>query len=180
MSHSLGIPDEWASVTQVHGSTVVEARDPGNLGEADAIYTLVPGLPATVATADCVPVIVEADRAVAVIHVGWRGAVAGVIEAALETMDGAGTPPLRAAVGPAIGPCCYEVGAEVAARFPGNQSETTWGTGSVDLPGFVAGRLEGLDVWRSGRCTFTSGDLFSYRRDETTKRQVAVGWLPNG
>ena len=180
ISRALGISDDWASVTQVHGARVIEAMSTGNLGEADAIFTYRRGLPATVGTADCVPVVVEGTDVVAVIHVGWRGGVAGVVEQTLAALSASGAPAVRAAIGPAIGPCCYEVGAAVAERFPDNVSHTTWGTLSVDLPGFVAGRLEGLEVWQSGYCTFTAPNLFSHRRDETKKRQVAVGWLPNG
>ncbi len=180
MSRTLGISEHWATVTQIHGVGIVEATSAGNLGEADAIVTHTRGLPCTVATADCVPVVVEAADVVAVIHVGWRGALAGVVDQALDALNASASPPLRAAIGPAIGPCCYEVGTDVADRFPHNVSVTTWGTTSVDLPGFVAGRLEGLEIWRSRRCTYTAPDLFSYRRDQTKNRQVAVGWLPNG
>ena len=178
MSRELGIPDHWASVTQVHGSDVVEAVSPGKLGEADAIYTTVSGLPASVGYADCVPIIVEGPDVVAVIHAGWRGAAAGLVEQTLDAMTSSGHTPVRAAIGPAIGPCCYEVDDEVAAHFPFHVAETTWGSASVDLPSFVADRMNGLEVWRSAVCTFMSPDVYSYRRDRTKKRQVAVGWLP--
>jgi YfiH family protein len=180
VSGSLGITENWATVKQVHGAHAVEATVAGNLGEADAIFTGVPGLPVAVGVADCVPVIIEGPEAVAVVHAGWRGAVAGVVERALDALNDAGAPPIRAAIGPAIGPCCYEVGADVADRLPGHVSRTTWGTTSVDLPGFVAGQLVGLELWRSGDCTFTAPDLFSYRRDQTEDRQTAVAWLPAG
>ncbi len=180
MARALGISEDWATVTQIHGVGIVEATFAGNLGEADAILTHTRGLPAAVATADCVPVVIEANDVVAVIHVGWRGALAGVVEQTLDVLSASATPPIRAAIGPAIGPCCYEVGTDVADRFPDDVSSTTWGTTSVDLAGFVAGRLEGLEIWRSRRCTYTARDLFSYRRDQTDDRQVAVGWLPNG
>lgn len=179
-ARELGISAEWATVTQVHGSRVVEATAPGNLGEADAIFTARPGLPAAVAAADCVPIVLEGDSVVAVVHAGWRGAAAGVVDAAIDRLNTAGTPPRRAAIGPAIGPCCYEVGADVADRFPDHVSRTTWGSTSVDLPRFIAGSLEDLEVWRSPMCTYTSPQLHSYRRDATKQRQVAVGWLPDG
>jgi len=178
MSDSLRISHAWATVTQVHGSRVVEAAAPGPLGEADAIVTWEEGLPAAVASADCVPIVIESEEAVAVVHAGWRGAAAGVIGAALDRLEDAGTPAVRAAVGPAIGPCCYEVGDEVAGRFPGFEAETTWGTLSVDLPGYIADALGPLAVWRSRVCTFTSEGLHSFRRNATKQRQVAVGWLP--
>jgi YfiH family protein len=178
-ARSLGISPEWATVRQVHGNRVVEADAAGDLGEADAIITRRPGLPAAVATADCVPVIIEAEDAVAVVHAGWRGAAAGVVQKAAECLAGLGSVPVRAAIGPAIGPCCYEVGPEVVERFPDHAGTTSWGSPSVDLAGFVAAALGDIEIWASGECTFTSDELHSYRRDRTQLRQVAVGWLPN-
>jgi YfiH family protein len=176
----LGIAAEWAFVNQVHGADFVLATHSGRLGDADAILAARPGLPVAVATADCVPIVVEADGAVAVVHAGWRGALAGVLPAALEALQSIGCAPQRAAIGPAIGPCCYEVGKEVATRFPGFVAQTTWGARSVDIPGYLESQLAGLEVWRSNECTFTSPRLYSWRRDRTEQRQVTVGWLPNG
>ncbi len=179
VSKALGISSHWATVTQVHGARVVEAESAGALGEADAIFTLGTGLPLSIATADCVPVIIEGAEVAAVVHVGWRGAAAGVVDEVLSALDARGATPERAAIGPAIGPCCYEVGDEVAGQIPGHASRTSWGSVSVDLAGFVAERLSPLRTWRSDRCTYTAADLYSYRRDRTRKRQVAVAWLPD-
>ena len=66
----LGVPEDWAYLNQVHGSEVLLADRAGNLGEADALVVTTPGLPIMVATADCVPVIIEADGAAAVVHAG--------------------------------------------------------------------------------------------------------------
>ena len=175
----LGISADWAMTHQVHGTTVVAADGPGDLGDADALYTHRPGLPVAVTTADCVPVILEAADAVAVVHAGWRGAAGRVVSAARAALAAAGSPAIRGAVGPAIGPCCYEVGPEVLARFPGGAATTTWGTPSLDLPAVVTGELEGLDVWRSAECTACSDGYHSHRRDGTRERQVAVAWLPS-
>ncbi len=81
-------------------------------------------------------------------------------------------------MGPAIGPCCYEVGPEVAEQFAGYTSETSWGTVSVDLPGAVADMLGDLDVWRADRCTMDDADFHSYRESRTEERQVALAWIP--
>ena len=179
VSAELGIPSEWAYLNQVHGATVREANRTGNLGDGDAIVSFAPGIPIMVATADCVPVVVEAQDAVAVVHAGWRGALAGVLQQTLRRLDAAGHRPLRAAIGPAIGACCYEVGAEVAREFTGYVGETSWGAVSVDIPAYLASRLEGLEIWRSDECTFTSDRMNSWRRDRTKQRQVAVAWLPS-
>jgi YfiH family protein len=179
ISAGLGISTEWAFLSQVHGDRVVEAAAPGLLGEADGAFTTVAGLPLTVATADCVPLILEGAGVAAVVHAGWRGAAAGVLRRTRDAIAAAGHSLTRAAIGPAIGPCCYEVGDEVAALFPGFTTHTTWGTRSVDLPGYLAAQLADLTVWRSNVCTFTAGTLHSWRRDQTPHRQVAVAWLPS-
>jgi hypothetical protein len=178
LSADIGIAREWATVRQVHGGLAIEAIGSGVLGEADAVYTIRPGLPAAVFTADCLGVAIEADQGVGIAHAGWRGVVAGVVENLRTAMNAAGRTPLRAAIGPGIGPCCFEVGPEVAERFPANTSTTTWGTASVDLPAAVASRLEGLEVWQAGTCTRCSEGFFSHRRDGTPARMAAIVWLP--
>ena len=179
VARDLGVSDQWAYLDQVHSADVIHAEEPGNRGQADALLVTQPGLPVMVATADCVPVVVESDGAAAVVHAGWRGAAAGVLPAALDAMRTAGHEPNRAAIGPAIGPCCYEVGEEVASEFPNHRSTTRWGTTSIDIPGYLATQLAGIDVWRSEQCTFESDDLFSWRRDHDERRQVTVAWLPS-
>jgi len=177
ISASLGIPTDWGIVRQVHGSDVAVADTPGHLGEADGIITTRSGLPLAVATADCLPVVLSGPRGVGIAHAGWRGAAAGVVGAVRAALTAAGAPPSRAAVGPGIGPCCFEVGPEVAGRFPGRTGTTTWGTASVDLPGAVTDELDGLEVWQSGACTHHDDAFHSFRRDGTALRQVAVTWL---
>jgi YfiH family protein len=177
---ALEVSPDWAYVHQVHGAAVVTAAEPGLRGDADAIITAIDDLPLCVATADCVPVIIEGERTTAAVHAGWRGIVAGVVEATMAAIRDSGDVPLRAAVGPAIGPCCYEVGDEVLDRLAPFAAETTWGSTSVDLPAAVAARLGSLPMWQADRCTFDSEELNSYRRDRTKSRQVAVTWLPRG
>jgi YfiH family protein len=95
---------------QCHGEVVLEA-EPGLTGDGDALVLRRPGIAAVVATADCVPVIVLGEEAGAAIHAGWRGVAAGVVGRALDRL---GETARAAWIGPAIGPCCYEVGADVA------------------------------------------------------------------
>ena len=177
LARRLDIPDEWASVRQVHGNGVRRVDRAGDAGEADALWTNQSGLPLAIYTADCLGVVLVADGAVGVAHVGWRGAGAGVVTRLVEEMAEAGYPPQRAAVGPGIGPCCFEVGPEVASLFPDHVSNTTWETTSVDLTGVVAGQLEGLDVWTSGGCTRHGRDWFSHRADGTAARMATIGWI---
>jgi YfiH family protein len=177
-SSALGIPEDGSSLRQMHGAGVLEARGPGRVGEADALFTSRPHLPMVVATADCFPVVVEAAEAAGVAHAGWRGVDAGVVPALLAAMAAAGSVPVRAAIGPGIGPCCFEVGPEVAARFPGHVAETTWGAPSVDLPSALHAQLDGLDLWTAGRCTRCGSGFHSYRRDGTALRQIGLAWMP--
>lgn len=177
-AHSLGLPSEWAVVRQVHGDDVRRVADPGDAGEADALWTTKRRLPLAIFTADCFGVVLSADGAVGVAHAGWRGARAGVVSRLCEEMTAAGHEPRHAAVGPGIGPCCFEVGNEVAAEFPGGTATTTWGTTSVDLPTAIGAQLSGLQTWSLGACTRHDQGWFSHRADGTDRRLAAIGWLP--
>jgi hypothetical protein len=181
IAHDLGISAEWATIHQVHGNTVVGVIGAGFAGDADGLITEAPGLPLAVATADCVPVILEGTRSTAIVHAGWRGVAARIVEEATGRMDAIGDRPVRVAIGPAIGPCCYEVGEEVVAALDGFAGRTTWGTPSVDLGAAIVDQAsgDGIEVWRSELCTFTDRSLHSYRGEATSARQVAVTWLPN-
>lgn len=172
VSSQLGISGDWATVSQVHGNRVLRATNPGNLGPADAIVTELEGLPISVRTADCIGVVAHANGLVGVAHAGWRGLAQGVLGAFRDAMSSGAA----FYVGPSIGPCCYEVGPEVASRFPDHQSTTTYGATSVDLRAAARSAL-GSAVWTDERCTHCGGDLPSYRRDGTTRRIAAIGWL---
>jgi YfiH family protein len=139
-----------------------------------------------VLAADCVPVLLAdpAARVVAAAHAGWRGLAAGVVEAAAGAFAQRGGDPAAAValVGPAIGPCCYEVGAQVrdavAGRYPAAAAVTRTGRPSLDL---AAGAVEALRrsgfarVRPAGECTSDQPDrFFSHRRDGTTGRQAGL------
>lgn len=177
VAERLGVSRQWAETQQVHGSEVRRVASPVVAGEADALWTGEPGLPLAIFTADCFGIVLGAPGAVGVAHAGWRGAASGVVTRLREEMSDSGHPPERAAVGPGIGPCCFEVGAEVAEKFPGHVAETRWGTTSVDLHGFVVGQLEGLEVWSSGGCTMHEEGWFSHRATGTTSRLATIGWF---
>lgn len=177
VSDQLGIKRQWAVVTQVHGNHVVEATGPGNWGEADAIYTATRGLPLALFTADCASVVLLGEKAVGVAHAGWRGATSGVARALLNAMADSGLPPQAAAIGPLIGPCCLEVGTEVAIQFPGFTTTTTWGTTSVDIVAAIRAQLDGLEIWSAGVCTRHDTGWFSHRKDGTAMRTATLCWL---
>ncbi len=180
ISAGLGIPAEWASLRQVHGGVVMAASEPGLQGEADALVSATPMLPLAVAVADCLPVVLQGQGAAGIAHAGWRGVAAGVVANLVDAMTQLDAPPRRAAIGPGIGPCCFEVGPEVSQRFRGFGDRTTWGTRSVDLVAAVRAQLDGIPTVVSGGCTYCGEGYHSYRRDGTKERQVAVAWLPSG
>lgn len=177
VADSLGITVSWAWMHQVHGTDVLDVDRPGPAGEGDALLTSQPALPIAVRTADCVPVVIHGESAVAVVHAGWRGMAGGVVTQTLEAMEKKQATPVRAAIGPSIGPCCFEVGDEVVAAFGGRANLTSWGTPSVDLWTEAERQLAGLDVWRADLCTRCEAHFHSYRGGAGSLRQVTVGWL---
>lgn len=177
VSDALSIPLEWAWVRQVHGTEVIRASQGGVLGAGDGLFTTQPGLPVAVSVADCLPIALVADGAVGVAHAGWRGVVADVTGATYRAMSRTGHRPHTAVIGPGIGPCCFEVGPEVAERFQGHEATTTWGTVSVDLPAAVEEGIAGLRVISAWACTHHDDRFHSFRADGTSERQFGVAWI---
>ena len=179
-----GVPSAaLCTAYQVHSAEARVVTAPWPRDEApkvDAMATATPGLALAILTADCVPVLL-ADREAGVIgaaHAGWRGALHGVLEAAVEAMLGLGAraKDIRAAIGPAIGAASYEVGPEFPAPFLARnpQDEDLFAPAKrdghllFDIAGYVARRLHGLGL---GAVAATGGDtcaeadrFFSYRR----------------
>ena len=185
-----GAPHPLALPRQVHGTVVVEGRPGLEPVAADAIVSDHDGLLVGIVTAECVPVLLvhRARRAAAAVHAGWRGAAAGVIEAAVRRLGGPASE-LEAAIGPAICGRCYEVGPEVRAAFRARTGETTapaWSAGAgrehVDLRLAAELLLRALGVTAVatvGPCTACGGGFCSYRRDGAgCGRQLSfVGWV---
>lgn len=167
-----------AFARQVHGTRVVALEDAppeDAIAEADGVVTRAHGVAAMVLTADCVPVALAAPNAVAMVHAGWKGLSGGVLEAGVAALGADG--PVHAAIGPAAGACCYEVGPEVAQRFPG------WALDGrlLDLKGVAAARLKAAGVAQVhdvGRCTMCEpGAFFSHRvSGPVTGRQGGLAW----
>lgn len=171
----LGQP--FALARQVHGRGVLEVRpgSAGVVGEADVLVARRPGALLAVLTADCAPVVLLGQRGLAVVHAGWRGLVAGALEAGIAAVG-----PVRSAwVGPAIRACCYEVGPEVTAAFAA-RSLPLAGPGRVDVSdaALVLLRRAGVkDVARADVCTCHDERYFSHRRAGVTGRQGAFAAL---
>jgi YfiH family protein len=169
-------------LTQVHGTAVVRVTQPWPAGagaEADAMVTDRPGVALGVVTADCAPVLFADAEAgvVGAAHAGWRGALAGVLEATLAAMTelGAATGRVAAAIGPCIGPDSYEVAADlrdaVLARDPADARFFAAGRPQrwqFDLAGYCAARLAAAgvrDVTRAAADTAADETrFFSHRR----------------
>lgn len=178
VSQLLGIAPRWASVHQVHGRVVHLVQEPGSAGDGDALVTRTEGVPLAVFTADCAGVVLASAAGVAVAHAGWRGVASGVVGATVATMRANGMDPDRAAIGPHIGACCFEVGPEVAEQFDDAfHRETTWGTPSIDLAAALAEQLADTDIWISDRCTRCTPGFFSHRSNQTPHRLAALAWM---
>jgi len=178
ISRSLGISDAWALVDQIHGSEIAVAIAPGVLGRADGIVTSIEQLPIAVTTADCVPVVLRGSTSVAVVHAGWRGVSAGVVLSAAKSIEGLGDKVEAAAIGPHIGPCCYEVGSEVIAAVGGHGATTASGTTSLDLAAAIRAQIPTANTIVVDMCTMHDPRFHSFRRNATSQRQVTVAWIP--
>ena len=163
---SLGLPyEQLAFNRQVHSPTVHRAG-PGKRGEpGDGLWTDEPRVPLLAMSADCLPIAItrsESPRAIAVLHAGWRGLSEGVVAAGVHAL---GSGSLAAVIGPAIGPCCYEVGPEVSGLFDDdltvNRKLDLWSAAERALRAAGVERVERVDL-----CTRDYPQLFfSHRRD---------------
>jgi YfiH family protein len=178
ISARLDISSAWATVDQVHGSTVVTVGGPGHFGEADGLITATRGLPIVVATADCVPVVLIGMYTVSIVHAGWRGVAAGIVPRTESALSDAGDRVSSVVIGPHIGPCCYEVGQEVIDAIGGHRATTGWGTMSADLGSAIQDQVSGVEIVSVGPCTMDDVSYASHRRDGTPARQIAIAWIP--
>jgi YfiH family protein len=198
LTAALGFQSDRVAVAhQVHGAELIEHSGPpaprcsfageGGLAKADGHVVTTEQIAALVFVADCVPVALAGPDGVAMLHCGWRGLAAGILAkgaAAIGATD--------AAIGPSIGPCCYEVGPEVqAALQPPTGLKTDHMTTLspvgkvVDLPAVAWRQLDEVGVERietSGLCTSCEPELFfSHRREGgRTGRQAGLVWRSAG
>jgi len=179
----------WTWLRQVHGAGVVRVEGPGRSAgaTADAAVTAQAGCAVAVLTADCAPVaLASPEGVIGVAHAGWRGVVAGVLEATVVEMRALGATRIEAVIGPCIRPGCYAFGPdrldEVAGRLgDGVRATTTAGEPALDLPAAVreALAIAGVDpgaVADVGTCTACSPDHWSWRAGHERERQAAVIW----
>jgi polyphenol oxidase len=167
---------------QVHSDRVLRAAA-GQRGEqADGLWTDEPGLPVLAMSADCLPLALvrsEGEPAVAVLHVGWKGLLVGIVASGVRALGAGG---LAAAIGPGIGPCCYEVGEEVAAPYRERFGEDVLHGRNLDLWTSAERALQAAgveSVHRFDRCTACEPEtFFSHRRDRgVTGRQGVIAYV---
>lgn len=183
-------PDQIVFAHQVHGTDLIEHRPDvvSNLSvaggtksretmpAADGHVVREPEVAPLVFVADCLPVALAGPRGVAMVHAGWRGLAGGILAAGAEAVGAT-----SAAIGPGIGPCCYEVGEEVLEAFSSLGEGIARGR-MLDLPEVARRQLAGAGVERvesAGLCTSCEGELFfSHRRDQgRTGRQGGLAWI---
>ncbi len=169
---------------QVHGNRVVIIEAVSDESPtADALVTGIPGVALAVMVADCIPLLLTSKVAVAAVHVGRKGLMNDVALSAIAAMREIGAKEISAIMGPSICGRCYEVSeeifSEVTATHPAAAASTPNGTCSLDLPAALEKVLlaEGVSLSFEKGCTVEDPDLFSYRRDGVTGRQVGVVWL---
>jgi YfiH family protein len=167
---SLGLDAARLSVNRQRHSPTVHRAEPGFRDEpGDGLWSDVPGQPMLALAADCVPIAIAATAGsprLAVLHAGWRGLAEGVVAAGVREFSGASA---AAVVGPSVGPCCYEVGPEVSARFDADLTSD----GILDLwtASERALRRAGVrDVERVDLCTRCNPELFFSHRRSGSKR----------
>ncbi|MBA3612172.1 MAG: peptidoglycan editing factor PgeF [Nitrospirales bacterium] len=201
LGHIVSGPKEFpaiVSLKQIHSTRVVVIHTHRGLGaleqaEGDALVTNQPETLVVVRTADCVPVLLveKARGVVAAIHAGWRGAVAGIVAETIRAcVDEFGAKPehMHLAIGPSIGPCCYEVDEQVLnplrsryPTWPGVLQETKEGKGVLDLKQLIyhqirAGGVPDSQIGRVDHCTHCRDDLFySYRREGQVNGTMCSG-----
>lgn len=177
----------WSVLKQVHGARVLLVDRPGaGAGEAaDAAVTTTNGAALAVLTADCAPVaLASPERILGVVHAGWRGLRAGVVESSVQAMRRLGATRVEAVIGPCIHSCCYEFGTaeldQLESRYGSSVRSTDRdGKPALDLPAGVRTALHNSGVEVTGDadiCTACSDSHWSWRRNGTDRRQATVAW----
>jgi YfiH family protein len=168
--HAALSQDGMASLQQLHSAVVLAAEQTGSAGEGDALVTNQKNLSLSVRTADCFPILLAdgGRKAVAAVHAGWRGTAAGISVKTLNRMTaefGTELGDIYAAIGPGIGQCCYEVGAEVALRF-GLEGITHIDLAEINRRQLIEAGVPEHHIEIVGGCTQCDpARFYSYRRE---------------
>lgn len=183
-STDISLDPRLATLHQIHSAICVRARGrTGVLGDGDALLEDTPGHLVAVKTADCIPILLvdEEHRAVAAVHAGWRGTVARIAQGAVRAMSkefSTGPSRLHAAIGPGIGKCCYEVGADVAAQF-GESGPALIDLVETNRRQLIEAGIPESRIYAANLCTKCGvEDFHSYRRDKRHAGRMLsfIGW----
>lgn len=191
-----GIAQRALALDQVHGNDLVEAvtttpvcqAPPSEMLKADGVWTQTVGLPCSILTADCLPVVLcdEGGTVVATLHCGWRGLAQGMISKAVHTLQPKAQGKLLAWLGPAIGPTQFEVGRDVylafteqdpalAAAFKPRSKPGKWLASLTHIARHQLHALGITGIYGEEHCTYTQSDTFySYRREPQTGRLLTL------
>jgi YfiH family protein len=182
LESDLALPIQY--MDQVHGKTVATIdKQIISPPTADALLTQVAGIGLAVMVADCIPLLLASAHVVAAVHVGRKGLMNKVALETIQEMRSYSATDITAIVGPSICGHCYEVSKDVyddvTRSFPLAGSKTLEGGFALDLSRALIDQLQslGMKVIDEGRCTVEDKNLYSYRRDGVTGRQVGVVWL---
>ncbi|HEY5494873.1 MAG TPA: polyphenol oxidase family protein [Candidatus Anoxymicrobiaceae bacterium] len=191
---AIGVPvTRWVLGMQVHGTAVARVGQAdrgrggtdhaGGVPRTDALVTRTAGIALAVLTADCVPIllVIPDAPAVAAVHAGWRGVLAGIPRVGAQELARCAGGDLGGAlafIGPHIGGCCMVVGDDIASAFESEFGADVVAGRKLDLGAACAYQLERAGIppgnmYRQGDCTMCSGDYFSHRRDTGCGRQGA-------
>ncbi|MEY4683056.1 MAG: hypothetical protein RL534_475 [Actinomycetota bacterium] len=179
LESQIGMPIVF--MNQVHGDTVVLVEEKTNTPTCDALITTERKLAVAVMVADCIPLLLKSDVAVAAVHVGRKGLMNGVARKTIDAMRDLGAEVIHSYIGPNICGSCYEVGAdifnEVVSKYPSSDSSNRTGKATLDLVSGLKTDLKDTVLLDLSSCVLEDKNSFSYRRDGITGRQAGVIWL---
>ncbi|MFM8366106.1 MAG: polyphenol oxidase family protein [Candidatus Nanopelagicaceae bacterium] len=179
LESQIGMPIVF--MDQVHGDTVVLVEGKTNTPTCDALITTERKLAVAVMVADCIPLLLKSDVAVAAVHVGRKGLMNGVARKTIDAMRDLGAEVIHSYIGPNICGSCYEVGAdifnEVVSKYPSSDSSNRTGKATLDLVSGLKTDLKDTVLLDLSSCVLEDKNSFSYRRDGITGRQAGVIWL---
>ena len=179
LESQIGMP--IAFMEQVHGDTVVLVENNEATPTCDALITTHHKLALAVMVADCIPLLLKSDVAVAAVHVGRKGLMHGIARKTISAMRDLGAEVIYSYIGPSICGNCYEVSEEifneVTAKYPSADSSNRTGKFTLDLVSGLKNDLKDTVLLDLSSCVVEDKNAFSYRRDGITGRQAGVIWL---
>lgn len=179
LSDQIGIPIVY--MNQTHSDRVVLVENAQETPDADSLITTEHDLALAVMVADCIPLLLKSDIAVAAVHVGRRGLMNKITRKTIEAMRDLGAERINSYIGPNICGNCYEVSIEifneVTESFPSADSSSRTGKLTLDLVSGLKSDLKDTVIMDHSSCVFEDPKSFSYRRNGITGRQAGVIWF---